>query len=448
MDDAVKKALACHPQLKVARSEVAIAQARLIDAGKLDNPIFEYSVQSQIMDGSERQGEGFFGYSQKFPITAKLSRQRDFGKAEIRVACAEIHEEERKLIRDVQTYYIDAAGALARIAVLNQVVKDLDEQMKLVKNQVDVARASELDLSAAETEKLLAAEASQFVKYSYREAIAGLRATLGMCPEDSLHLSQNLLSVTSALRKTVQMSVPEELNRPDIVAARMREEAACVKEALACAESLEDWEFATTYQTMRSFDEPVGMERERFLGMGVKIPLPIRKQGQGAIAEARAEKDKAGLQVEALQTMSRTEIAVQIEALNRSQGTIEALGNRVQPILRTRLQKTRDAYSQGLIDFSQVLLLQQQQTRIRERTIDAQLDLARGLARLQFALGSNPHLNAFDCATCPTDEPGTGVESQNSHHGIRATPVEAEEPAPKKPKNMPFQRLFKKSAAQ
>jgi outer membrane protein, heavy metal efflux system len=450
LDEAVEKALACHPQLAVACSEVAIAQARLIDAGKMENPMFEYQVQSQLLDGPERQGYGYFTFSQKFPITAKLLRQRDFGKAEIRLACAEIHEVERQVIRDVQNYYINAVGAQARLEALNQVVKDAGEYMKLAQSQAAAAKASELDVSAAETEKLLAMETREIIKCDYREALAGLRTTLGMCPEEELTLSQNLAAVTAALRQSVVMRVPAELNRPDIVAAQVKAETACIKEKLARAESREDWEFATSYQTQRSMDEPVGLEREHYLIMGVKIPLPIRKKGQGAIAEASAEKEQAGLEVAALQNLSRTEIAVQIEALCRSQVTIEALETNIQPLLQTRLQKTRDAYSQGLIDFNQVLLLRQQQTRIRERAITAKLELAQGLAKLQYVQGSNPHLNHYDPAACPTYKPGT--EPKNAPFalpvlapGIRATPVEPETPAAPKAKAMPLQRLFKKT---
>lgn len=447
LDEAVQMALKCHPQLQAARADVAIAQARLIDAGKLENPVFGFALQSQVADGPDREGAISLAYSQKFPVTGKLLLQRDYGVMDIKLACAEIREVERQFIGEVQKHYIDAVGALAQVRVVELLERDADKYIELANAQLKRAQGSELDVSAAETEKLLVSQSRELLLCDYREALAELRPLLGMPENEPLKLSDSLSSVTRQLRSTVRLSVPESLERSDVVAARVRHQRARVGEKLAQSESVEDWEIEAGYDAERSIDEPVGAERERFVGLGVKIPLPIRKKGQGMIAEARAEAMKAELELAAVEVKSRAEVASRIEALCRSEKTMATLEDRVLPQLRTRERQTREAYEQGLANFNQVVLLQQQQSRTSETLIQAQRDQAHELAKLQLALGTHPQLKAYDPCECPTYCPGT--EPKNApfalpvlNSGIRAMPVEAEATPVKTTRKKPLKNFF------
>ncbi|MDF1813257.1 MAG: TolC family protein [Verrucomicrobiales bacterium] len=449
IDDAVKTALQCNPRLKAARSQVAIAQARLIDAGKLENPVFEFSLTSQTADGPEREGAIFMGYSQKFPITAKLLLQRDLGVVDIKLACAEIREVEREFIRNVLDLYIDAVGAKAQADALRRLENDVNEYIRLATSQLEKALGSELDVDAAKTESLLAAQSRTLAECDYREAIAALKPLLGMCTTDHLTLSDSLAVATRKLRKSVTMSVPEKLDRADIIAAEVRLERACVRESLARAESVEDWEIEAGYESGRSVDEPVGVERERFLNLGVKIPLPVRKKGAGIIAEAAAQKQQAAHELTAVKAAARGEVATSIEALCRSGETIETLEGRVIPLLRQREKKTRDAWQQGLVNFNDVILLQQQQSRTSETLTEALKEQAHGLVRLQFALGSNPVLCPWNPCACPTYRPGTEPENAPfalpvAARSTQAVPVATPVASPPK-SNQPFREFRRKS---
>lgn len=425
MDEVVGIALKCHPQLNVARSEVAIAQARLIDAGKLDNPIFEFSLTSQLADGADRQGSIFMGYSQQFPVTEKLLRQRDLGIADIKLACAEIREVERGLIANVQKHYIEAVSAIANIEILRQFEEDTGEYVTLARNQFKIAQGSELDVAAADTERLLASQARELARCDYRQAIASLRGAMGVKVDAKLTLSQNLDKVTSALRNRVSLKVPEKICRPDIVTAEVKIQRAKAQQLLARSERLEDWEIAGGFEDSRSIDEPDGVERERFLSLGLRVPLPIRKKGQGRIAEAEAEIAKAEAELKLLTTTARAEVATNIEALCRSRDTITSIRTTLLPQLKGREKNTRQAYEQGLKSFNDVILLRQQQSRARETLIQAQREYALGLANLQNSLGNHPLLESYDPCGCPAYK--TGTEPKSAPFALpvlRATPVE------------------------
>lgn len=449
IDEAVSRAVSSHPQLAVARSNIAIAQGRLIDAGKLDNPIFEFSLTSQIADGPDREGTVFMGYSQKFPVTDKLLRQRDLGIADVKLASAEVHEAERKFILQVQSAYIDAVGAIALIDVLERLENESEEYIKLAKAQAQMALASELDVAAAETEKALATQSRILAECDYREAIAELKPLLGMGHSEDLRLSQSLNSVVSTLGSTVRYTVPDQLNRADVVAARVRQQRAKIDQKLARSERLEDWEVETGYQSGRSVDEPVGVERERFVGVGLKIPLPIRRKGQGRIAEAAAQSDKAGHEFHLAHTNALAEVRVRIAALCRVVETIDSLQERVLPQLKAREQKTKQAFEEGLVTFNQVILLRQQQSRIGEALIDAKTEQAHALSKLQSALGSNPCLSSFDSTIVTPYKPGT--EPKSAPFALPAMRVEVEKMSHKiqaEPVKAPKQKVAKKNSLQ
>lgn len=427
LDEAVCRALKCHPLLKAARSDIAIAQARLIDAGKMENPELEFSANSQLVDGPDREGSLFVGYSQIFPVTDKLLRERDVGVADVRLACAEVREVERDLVAEVQTAYIEAVGARALIDEVERIEADTARSVELAKKQLSAAQGSELDVASAETEQVLASQDRLTAVSEYRKAIARLRPLIYVDAGEPLVLTESVTGVLATLRSTIPDANPGNLERADITAAEVRKDRALTDEKLARAEALEDWEFAAGYEAGRTVDEPEGVERERFLSMGVKIPLPVRKQGASRIAEARAETRKATHQLEAVRLASGGEVEAGFAELRAAEQSYTALSDRVLPQLESRESKMREAYEQGLAEFSQIILLQQQQSRTRKAVSEARLEKALALSRLQHALGTNPHLHPYDSHLAPY-RPGTEPKD-----APWAPPVLAKPPVPESP---------------
>lgn len=408
MQQAVDRALTRNPQLALAKSDIAIAQARLIDAGKLENPILEFAVSSQVKDGPDREGSMFIGYSQQFPITDKLLHQRNLGKAEVQVACAEVLEVERNFINRVQTAYIRALGAKALVTEMQRIENSTQKSIDQARNQLAAALGSELDVAAAETEKVLASQSRVLAEGRYRQALATLRPLLGLSLNQPVTLSDHLPSMIDSLNQTVtNHPSTTNLRRADLVAAEVRKRAALLNQELAEAESLEDWEFNAGYEATRTVDEPVGAERDRFISMGVKIPIPVRKKGEGRIAEAQARSEKVDHEISVIKGKQQAEIAAALAEVEAARLTAKSLNETVLPQLKARESKTWQAYQQGLVNFNQVIMLQQQQTRTQRATTQARVDEALALARLQHALGTHPALKQYDPCNCPSYKPGT-----------------------------------------
>lgn len=457
LNGAVQGALEHHPQLSLAKSNIAIAQAKLIDAGKLDNPFLEFALASQVKDGPDREGSMFVGYSQSFPITDKLLRQSDLGKADVQVACAEVREVERNFIDRVQNAYIRALGAKALMSEMARIESSTQKSIDAAQNQAAMSLGSELDVASAETEKVLAAQDRLQAEGSYRQALAALRPLLGMQPNEELRLSDDLETVISNLSVTISEKIHEHQPRADIVVAQVKKQQALANQELARSETLEDWEFRTGYEAERTVDAPNGAERERLISLGLKIPLPVRQKGEGRIAEARARSEKADHEIAVAKALQQAEVTSAIAEVQAAKATASALKSKVLPQLKDRENETWRAYEQGLTDFNKLILLQQQQARIHKATTQARLDQALAQARLQHALGSHPALKAYAPCDCPSYKPDS--QPQNAPWAlpvvgeskvvkkIKALPVIISQPKTKKSKEKnsgSFQRLVRK----
>ncbi|HUF60799.1 MAG TPA: TolC family protein [Verrucomicrobiales bacterium] len=392
-DTVVSIALAHHPQLQAIRFDIQAAQARSIDAGRLPNPEIELSARRSQATAGDREGSVFAGLTQRFPITGRLRRTRQVRQIEVDLAHAELEDAERLLVAEVLSRFVRSQATVERVSVMEDLVGRMEGYVKLAEQRLANAQGSDLDVAAARTEALLAHQATRQAEFEVREAFAALRPLLGMRPGAEIRLAGGVVSTIAKLQESVRLTVPGSLDRTDVTAAKVSRERAEIQQRLVDAERWEDWEVAIGYENERSVDEPLGAERDHFFGIGLRIPLPLRRRSLGRIAEARAEAAKADQILRATQAASLAEVANGIEAVRKAEALARSLSQETLPLIEEREQKTREAYAQGLIDFTPVLQLQQQQTQLRESLLESRRDHALALVRLQAAMGSHPRLN-------------------------------------------------------
>ncbi|MEM1294044.1 MAG: TolC family protein [Verrucomicrobiota bacterium] len=375
LDSAVTLALRSHAQLAAARLEVAVAKARLIDAGKLPNPEVEVSLTRSQAGGDDREGNVFAGFSQRFPITDRLRQTRKVREVDVELAIAEVQDAERRFIGAVQREYLRALEAEATISVLTDLKTNAQDYVALAEQRLKEALGSELDLASAKTEALLADQSLRVGEGHFRETLAALRPLLGLDPEAQVRLTDGLSDAVAELRDQVNVGPPAAPDRADVVSALLALQRAEAMLDLAHAERLEDWEVSLGYENERTVDEPFDADRDHFFGVGLRIPLPFRNKGKGRMAEA--------------------EVAVAVESVRRTHIAFSGMQADLLPLLEQREEQTREAYAQGAIDFYPVIQLQQQKGKLRQMLLANEGEYALALSTLQTAQGSHPALNPF-----------------------------------------------------
>ncbi len=82
-------------------------------------------------------------------------------------------------------------------------------------------------------------------------------------------------------------------NRPDYSRLLRSGDLGDAQLKLAMAQRWDDIAVRVFLQRDSSVDEPVGIDRNTFAGLGVSIPLPLRNKNQQAIEEAKIDIEKA-----------------------------------------------------------------------------------------------------------------------------------------------------------
>lgn len=124
-DQAVREALASNRDLQAALLEIEIARGRLLQAGRLSNPEVHLAGVDDFASRREGERAGSVGFAQSFPITARLARERDVARSEVRIAQAEVRDFVRGLIADTLGAFYTLLNLDRRIEVNDELVESV-----------------------------------------------------------------------------------------------------------------------------------------------------------------------------------------------------------------------------------------------------------------------------------------------------------------------------------
>ncbi|MEM6910272.1 MAG: TolC family protein [Verrucomicrobiota bacterium] len=96
-----REALRQHPHLQAARLAVAVAQARLRDAGRLSNPSLLARWEGDVFQPDRGSGEWELGLAHSFPLADRLRREREVSLLDIERARIELVSKALDLLREI-----------------------------------------------------------------------------------------------------------------------------------------------------------------------------------------------------------------------------------------------------------------------------------------------------------------------------------------------------------
>jgi outer membrane protein, heavy metal efflux system len=192
LTDIAPRVRAHHPALKAARLSIDEARGRQLGAGRLSNPTLDTSFQNESRVSPRTT---VFGIDQSFPLTKRLSLEKQLTR---QLVTAAEHE-----VRDVERRYIAVARSLAvKLLALDQQRALRQQQTALAQKLADFAKdrakageLSPLDAAQAQVDGqrlLLEARRLEIEAVSLR---GELKPMLGLKPQDTLALSGQLPSL-------------------------------------------------------------------------------------------------------------------------------------------------------------------------------------------------------------------------------------------------------------
>ncbi len=386
---AVRQALGANLELRAAEWEIRKAGARLRWSGRLAPPEIELSASTDRAGLNDDESVLEIGIAQRFPVTDRLAREKAVSRVELAMAEAEVDEARRRLIAEVEQAFVEARSATEEVALLTEIRDLLGGFVDTLERQAARGAASNLDVNQARLDR-------QQIDQRLRGLMAEADRRLGAM--------KTLLGVPDATRLALQgeLTLPESApgapdvgegrnRRPDFRLALLREDQARAELALAEAGRWEDVVVRLFAEREASVDEPEGLERNHFLGVGVSIPLPLRRER--VVEEPEAKLGGAEERARALALRIENEIATATRARDDAWRLARDTGGEMLRLAEENLEAIAKAYANGQIELVKYQRAQEQLLEARHGALNARAMYHAAEIDLREAAASHPGID-------------------------------------------------------
>jgi cobalt-zinc-cadmium efflux system outer membrane protein len=370
-DEAVAVALWNNPDFRLQLADLGFARADLLEAGLLQNPVL-----SLLLPVGPKQLEATL----RWPIEVLWERPRRVAAARFaadRVA-AGLEQAGLTLVSDVKLAYVEYALAQDRLQLATQSVSELEQISTLMESRFE---AGDVSLLEARTAAIDASRGRQDAVRARLDVVLRaneLRTRLGLALDPR---EFDVVTTAAALEPCGQMAglLEEALaSRPDVRAAELGIEAAAARLG---------WERSRVV-TITAVLDANGRGTEGFeMGPGIDIGAALFNRNDAGRARANAEIRRAAAAYVTARQRVATELRDATAQFQQASIALSGWRDTVLIPLEEQVQVANRAFAGGDVAYLFVLDMQRRLTDARLRTREAEADLARGLARIERAVG-------------------------------------------------------------
>ncbi len=390
VDEAVQIALLNNRALQATYEELGIAQAELVEAGLLENPVFGAEV---LLPGPEMT----FAVVQDFLSVLTVSARRQIAADALDRVTFEVGHRVLDLAAEVRAAYYALLADEQALGLLRQVVSSTEAAAELAERQRQAGSLSRRDQLVQQQlygESLAELARTEVRLYRDREALNRL---LGLWGADTgWKLPDRLPEVpetTPPLDRLEALAVEQRL---DLAAAR--------KDVQTIAETLD---MNRRYRFLSALGIGFTAERDAegkwVKGPSVEFGFPLFNWGQGRIRRLEAEQRRAQHALAGLGVDIRSEIREARARLQAAQEAALYYRRVLLPLNEQVVSETQRFYNGMLVSVYELLESKRDQIEAAREYIEAARDYWEARANLERAVGSRlPDLPAG------ASRPGTG----------------------------------------
>ncbi|RUR10050.1 TolC family protein [Legionella septentrionalis] len=380
--------------LKAARLNIAIAEARLVQAGLWSNPSLNINNNDDRVFNNEGEYSRSINFNQAFPISGRIGRQKTVARIDILRAHAEVCEAIRQLSAKVANAYFAVVVAENRMQQLNYLQRINQELVRVIHNRYHAAEISELDDNSARIEYARIKQEKQLLESRLISQYTLLNQLIGQAPNSPLKVEKTITIANKI--PSLRALIPHALNhRPDRQSLLLAGHRAEADRRLAQTERFADWNVGIGVQQDKIVVEGAPPQQaDRTLGISLSIPLPLLNRNQGRILEASATGTQTMMTIDALNLAIETDVTSNYGQLNilktsliQTQGTSLRLGLQ-------NVKLAREAYQNGQVSFLNLLQVQRQQNDVQMAYLTTVEQYFQSYVALCAAMGA-PHPSGF-----------------------------------------------------
>lgn len=367
-----------HPMLKAARLAVEEARGRQLGSGRLANPTLESSFQNESRVSPRTM---MFGIDQSFPITKRLSLEKQLTSQLVTAAEFEVRDAERRFIAEARAHAVRVL-ALDRQRVLRQQQTALAKKLsEFAKSRADKGELSPLDAAQAQVDAQRLILEGKKLETERVSLVGQLKPMLGIGTQDSLTISGDLPAL-------VLPGITPWQQRADFQLAQTKITVAQTDAALAHSKRLQD--VSAGFFSAQEMQDQANGQRERtgFIGFRISIPLPFWNRNQGEIAEKRAAAERQRLEAEALGKQIASEADTARREMQANADLARETRDKLLPLVIEQTQKLEKAYESGQTDLLTVLRARDQRLQLEAAALDAVRDFHLARIRYEAATGA------------------------------------------------------------
>lgn len=392
LDELIRLMVDRNKELVAARAQIGQAEARLAQARLRPNPTLSVEYGAGVVLANEGEFQFSGAFSQPIELGGKRGKRMRVARIFIEVAKAQAADTTRKLTGQMRALFGEAMAATTRLDLLER-MSGLNERMaRVMEVRLRAGDASKLESSLllAETNRLAARRIQAEAQLA--ELLLQIKTLAGFAPEEPLRLrgrdAPAVLEITQEAALQLAMR-----NRPDLQAARLREEMAESAIDLAKAQAVPDLSVSAFYSQGADMIEgllaPTAgiVDRRKLLGFGMTIPLPLSNRNQGAIAEAVAQVEQARAQREGLEQMIRRDVLLAYHRYEAARRALDILNRGVLAESQESFRIVMLAYDLGEMRLLDVVNQQRHFVEAQMSYAAVQKDYSAAIVELELAVG-------------------------------------------------------------
>jgi cobalt-zinc-cadmium efflux system outer membrane protein len=376
----VQVALLASPRLRGRFEELAIAQADLVQAGLLKNPVF--SIGSTAWESEHINPNIFASVEQDFLDIVTMPMRKRVASTQLEATKLEVGDHVLELASQVREVFYTTQAA-EQVLSMRRLVEDaakasseLARRQHEAGNMSDLALNNELGLAAQTTLDRKRAEGDAAVA---REKLNKLMGTWG--PRTAWRMTAKLPDLPkeeAPLERLESVAIEQRL---DVAAARRNVQAMQYTLTLA-----------KTTRWTGTINVAVDAGRLRSsnrisLGPSVALEIPLFDQRQAQIAKLEAFERQGKDELQALAIDVRADVRSSRARVLTARGVVEEYGNVIVPIRENIVRFSQEHYDAMLLGVYQLIQAKQSEFEAYREYIEALRDYWIARSDLERAIG-------------------------------------------------------------
>ncbi len=377
-DEAIAIALWNNAQFQADLASVAIANADVIDAGIVSNPLLRYlSPNAGIMASGYINFAFDFLWMRPRRVSGAITEAERVGESMVQKGFG--------LIRDVQLSYTDLQLAHDKSIIFAENARIRAEMTRLSNARLRYGEISEFEALTFRADSATAVDQSIRANLDTIVLRNRLFSLIGFGPDTTLSIE---LIKDTLIAQKISRSEYLDLafsHQPELQTARLAIEAAGKRLG---------WEKSRIigFTAVLNYEHIPTGDNNKWLpnafNPGFQMELPLLNRNQGKIARAKAEMEQASFQYVSLQQRIALDV---IEAFNRYEEVYkayEAWNSAVLPNLEEALHLVQLSYERGDISYLPVLEALRQLVNGKLRKAEIEAELRRSVSQLNYSIGN------------------------------------------------------------